>query len=176
MPLQKLLNFSVDTNFRIYCPELPILSEVAQDVTIPALTLPPTEVYTRFVDYNQPGEKIQYTEIDIGFSMDEYYDVYAEVYSWMHRMAGPPGESHIEEENRRVVFCDTEVILLDNNQKQGRKFVFTDSWPTSMGAISLDAAGDATVNKGVLTLDFSTMILAPDTKNLTQLGDVKYNH
>lgn len=176
MPLQKLVNFSVDTNFRFICPELPLLSQVAQDVTIPALTLPPAEVFTRFVDIQQPGEKIQYQEIDIGFSMDEYFDVYAEVYSWMHRMAGPPGDSHVPESERKVVVCDSEVILLDNTQRQGRKMVFTDSWPTSIGAVAMDAASQAAANKCVLTMHFATMKLTPPTKNLTELGDLTYNH
>ena len=50
MALQKLINFPVTTNFRVQIPELPLLTEVAQDVTLPTITLNPAEVYTRTGD------------------------------------------------------------------------------------------------------------------------------
>lgn len=176
MPLQKLVNFPIDTNFRVVCPEAPLMAELAQDVTIPSLSLPQAEVYNRFVDQPQPGEKIQFPEIDIGFSIDEYLDVYAEIWSWMSRMAGPPGMSQYEESERKVVVCDLEVIMLDNRMKEARRFIFHDAWPTNIGALSLDVGGDASAIKGIVTFEYLAMNITPADKNLTNLGDFNYNH
>lgn len=177
MALNQLVNFPVQTNFRFWCPELPLLSELAQDITIPAVTLNPTETYHRDGDYSQPGEKLLFTELDIGFAMDEYFDVYAEVYSWMNLMAGWELTSKgIVEATRKVLFCDCEVIALDNNQKASRKFIFHDSWPTQLGALPFDQAGDPANIKGIVTFQYIAMSITPDTKNLTQLGELRYNH
>lgn len=176
MALQKLINFPVSTNFRFTCPELPLLSEVAQDITIPPVTLNPAEVFTNTGDYGQPGEKLTFTELDVGFSMDEYFDVYAEVFSWMNRMAGMPELQSIEHSERRIVVADCEIILLDNTMKESRRFIFHDSWPTTMGALALDVAGEAQTMKGIVTFQYAAMQIIPDTKNLTELGDLRYNH
>jgi len=176
MALQQLVNFPVSTNFRIAIPELPLLSEVAQDITIPTITLPPAEVFTRTGDYGQPGEKLQFTELDVGFAMDEYFDVYAEVLSWMNLMGGYPGFQSVEERDRRVLFCNIDVIMLDNAQRESRRFIFHDAWPSTMGALALDQAGEASNMKGVVTFEYTAIEMKPDTKNLTQLGDLKYNH
>ena len=63
MPLQKLVNFAKDTNFRFYCSELPLISELCQDVTLPTVTLGEAEVHTRFIDYPEPGEKLLFPEL-----------------------------------------------------------------------------------------------------------------
>lgn len=176
MATQTLVNFPVVTNFRLYIPECPLLSELAQDVTIPAITLNPAEVFTRTGDYGQPGEKLVFTELDIGFAMDEYYDVYAEVYSWMNRMAGMPELQSVEERDRYVLFCDIELTLLDNKQKMARKFIFHDAWPTALGAIGYDGAGQAENVRGLVTFEYIAMEIKPDTKNLTNIVNVEYNH
>lgn len=176
MALQQLVNFPVTTNFRIQCPELPLLSELAQDCTLPTLTINPAEVFTRTGDYGQVGEKINFTELDVGFSMDEYLDVYAEIYSWMNRMCGMPGFQAVEEKDREVLFCNIDLIMLDNNQKESRRFIFHDVWPSSIGAIALDQAGEAITMKGLVTFEYTAIEMKPDTKNLTQLGDLRYNH
>ena len=176
MALQQLVNFPLSTNFRFNCPELPLLSEVAQDATIPAITLNPAEVFTRTGDYGQPGEKLQFTELDIGFAMDEYLDVYAEVFSWMNRMAGMPGFQTVEEKDREVLFCNVELIMLDNTQRESRRFIFHNAWPSALGALAFDQAGEASTMKGIVTFEYLAMELTPDTKNLTGLGDLRYNH
>ncbi len=176
MALQKLINFPITTNFRFVCSELPLLSEVAQDITIPPVTLNPAEVFTRTGDYGQPGEKLSFTELDIGFSMDEYFDVYAEVFSWMNRMAGMPELQSVKESERGILFADCEIILLDNAMRETRRFIFHDSWPTTMGALPLDVAGEASTMKGIVTFQYLAMEIRPDTKNLSELGDLRYSH
>lgn len=142
---------------------------------MPSLALNPAEVYHRNVDFKQPGEKITYTELDVGFIMDEQYDAYAEIYSWMARLAGVPGVA-IEEKDRRVLTCNAEVILLDNKQRQVRKFVMHDAWPTNLGAIPMESTGEASNVKSVLTMAYNYMTIEPDTKNMSNLGDMRYDH
>jgi hypothetical protein len=130
----------------------------------------------RFVDYNEPGEKLQFTELDVGFSMDEYLDVYAEIWSWMSRMAGPPGMSQYREDERKIVLADAVITQLDNKLQPSRKFIFHDCWPTEIGAVSLDVGGDGATVKGIVTFSFTAMDITPHDKDLTQLGEFVYNH
>jgi hypothetical protein len=171
----KLVNFPKVTNFRFYCSELPLTSELIQDVTVPTITVGGAQVSNQYVDYNEPGEKMLYTELDLGFIMDENYDAYAEIYSWMTRMVGVPG-IHLPEADRKLVFADAEIILLDNAQKEVRRFIFHDAWPTTIGALPYDATGTADDVVAILTMEYTAMSIKPNTKNITQLGDFKYSH
>ena len=176
MSIQQLVNFPIATNFRFWCPELPLLSELIQDVTIPGITLNPTEIHNRFVDYSDPGEKLVFQEMDLGFSMDENYDAYTEIFSWMSLMAGPDGMSDVSEEQRRLLFCDSTVTLLDNAQRPTRTLIFKDSWPTSLGAMPYDVSGDSSSVKSILSLQFTAMEISPPAKDLTPLGEFHRNH
>lgn len=171
----KLFNFSRTDGFRFSCAEIPIVSELAQDVTIPSVNIGQAQTTSRFVDYNQPGEKIVYAELDVGFIMDENYDAYAEIYSWMQRIAGPPDNMPIEESQRKTLFADASIELLDNTGKMIRKMVFLDAWPVSLGAIAMDTQSSTEI-KSILTLDYTAMIIVPHTKNLSGIADMRYTH
>ena len=171
----KQLNFAIPTNFRFFCSEIPVTSELAQDVTLPSINMGQAQVPNRFVDYNLPGEKIVYAEIDVGFSMDENYDAYAEIYSWMERMCGVTG-SGVPESERKLLFADAEITLLDNTGNMIRKIIFHDAWPVSIGAMALDVSSDASPVKTILTMDYTSMSIVPGTKNLSELAAIRYNH
>ena len=172
----KQINYAISTNFRFNCSEIPFVSELAQDVTIPSVKLGQAQITSPFVDYNQPGEKILYAEIDVGFVMDENFDAYTEIYSWMERIAGVPGLSPVPVSQRRTLFADAEITILDNTGNMIRRMIFKDAWPVSLGALEYDSTSSAAPLKSILTLDYTGMIILPFTKNLSGLANIHYNH
>jgi hypothetical protein len=167
MSLNLAPNFAQGYNFEIVIPSLPVVSALAQDFLIPALTLNPVEVPNRFQDYTLAGEKLLYGEIDIGFIMDVQMDAYVEIHNWMKLMAG--AYDQVAEE-RRLLHNDITLQLLNNHKHLVRTFKFIDAWPTSLGAASYDLATAGQV-KSILTLKFSAFTITPNTTSQGGLTD-----
>jgi hypothetical protein len=170
MTLKHEPNFAHGYNFLITIPELPIISELAQDFLLPALTLNPAEVPNRFVDYGIPGEKLVYTELDIGFIMDSNMDAYVEIHNWMRLMAGTIDQPV---EQRKELVSDITLHILNNAKNQVRKFIFTDAWPTSLGAVSYDLLG-ADVTKSILSMKFTNFKITPADSDVSMFTDKVY--
>lgn len=172
----QLYNFTISNNFRVTVPELPMITDLAQDVTIPAITLPETIVPNRHVEDKQPGEKLVFTELDIGFTVDENWDTYAEIWSWMALLAGPDGMSQQIVTERQILYVDIVIEILNNARKAVRRLKFYDCWPTAIGAVSLDTTGDDINTKGIVTMSYTAMDIDPPGKNLTGFTDIVYSH
>lgn len=167
MSLNLAPNFSQGYNFDIVIPSLPVVSALAQDFLVPALTLNPMEVPNRFVDYTLAGEKLLYGELDIGFIMDNNMDAYVEVHNWMNLMAGAYDQP-VEE--RQLLHNDVTLQLLNNHKNLVRTFKFIDCWPTSLGAASYDLATAGQV-KSILTMKFTAFTITPNSAIVGGLTD-----
>lgn len=170
MALKTEPNFQRGNRFQLIIPEAPIVAELAQDFLLPALTLNPAETPNRFVDYGLPGEKLVYGELDIGFIADTNGDAYTEIHNWMRLMAGTIDQP-VEE--RKMLHCDVTLLILNNNHKPTRRIIFTDCWPTSLGAVSFDLLGNDPA-KSILTLKFTNMKIDPKANDLTDFTSKQY--
>ena len=161
------INLSLSNNFILTIPELPIVTEMAQGIVIPSISVVGVEIYNRWVEVRHAGEKIQYTEVDIDFLIDEQWDSYTEIFNWFSKMTGT---SHHREETRKLIMRDMSVIILNNARNPIKKLTFIDSFPTSLGAISLNA-GSSDELQGILTMSYTEMTITEpdnDTTGITR--------
>jgi len=167
----KTINIALTNNFIATIPHLPIVSELIQDFVIPSIQLNPAEVYSQWSEYPEIGEKITYAEADIGFQIDENWDSYTEVFNFMQLAAGE-GLSH-KHENRKQIFGDTSLVILDNERNPIRVLTFVDSWVTTLGAVSLDSGGGDALT-GILTLQYHSMLITPPDNNTIGMKTIPY--
>lgn len=165
------INVSLNNNFILNIPELPVVSEIAQDVILPTITLSGAEHPNRFVDFTAPGEKITYGELDIGFLLDENIDSYVECWNWINRMSG----TDIKEKDRFEYVCDTSLIILNNSKEVVRNIVFKDCWPTSIGAVSYNSSSTGEAISIILTMAFTDMAITPEKNDMTGISKYIYN-
>lgn len=167
----KTLNIALDNNFILNIPELPIVSELAQDVIIPSIQLNAADIYSEWSDYPEAGEKITYAETDIGFQIDDNWDSYVEAYNWMLKSAGT-GITH-KHENRKQVMGDTTVIILNNDRNPVRVITFIDAWVTTLGAVALDSGGGTSLT-GILTMQYHYITIKIPDNNITGIKTPSY--
>ena len=167
----KTLNMTLSNNFILNIPDLPIVSELAQDIIIPSIQLNTAEVYSQWSTYNEAGEKIEYSETDIGFQIDEKWDSYIEIYNWMSKMAGV-GITH-KHRHRKQIMGDMSVIVLNNQRNPVRVITFVDAWATTLGAVALDSAGNEEL-KGILTMQYHYLKFDSPDNNLTGIKTIPY--
>lgn len=167
----KTINMSLGNNFILNIPDLPIVSELAQDIILPSLQLNTTEVYSQWATYNEVGEKIEYAETDIGFQIDEKWDSYMEVFNWMGKMAGE-GIIH-KHENRKQIMGDMSIIILNNQRNPIRVITFVDAWVTTLGAVAFDSGSNEEL-KGILTMQYHYIKFDSPDNNITGVKTIPY--
>ena len=78
-----------DNNFAFSIKELPMVSLFSQSFSVPGIHLGRATVPTPLVDYNIPGEKIEFEDLTITFLVDEHILNYIEIFNWMTALGFP---------------------------------------------------------------------------------------
>lgn len=128
--------------FSLIFPSQPNVNFFVQQFTLPAIKINQVTVATRFVDYNEVGEKLQYEPFSLTFLVDKYSRNWASIFNWM---------KEITVDGSNVGRTDDIVLMVD-----GKEFIrFYGAWPTSLSGYELDSTIEKlTYVKANLTLNY----------------------
>lgn len=76
-------------------------------------------------------------------------------------------------EQRKMIFTDTTLHILNNSKNQVRKFTFFDSWPTALGATAYDLSGPSVI-KSILSMQFTGFDVSPADSDLSMFTKKVY--
>ena len=131
-----------NNRFSLIFPKLPNVQFFLQSFEMPAVSVNNVEVATRFVDYNQVGEKLIYQPFTLSFLVDKYSRNWASVFNWMKAMS--VGGSSIG-------FQDDVLLMIDGKES----LRFYGAWPTSLSGYNFDSTVDKVVYvKASVTLNY----------------------
>jgi len=164
------LNLTRENKFIFDIPDLPILTQLSQSVSIETITLNETMRDGPLLDYQMPGEKLVYGNFDIMYVVDENYDGYFEVLSFMSAIAG----DEVLLSKRAEYNFQASVQILDNSSsKIIRTLKFIDAWPTMLGTIELDTTGSDTKTSTV-TFSYRRLEITPNIIDTTGFENKVY--
>ena len=113
-------------SFSLFIPSLPNVQFFLQKLSLPQVSVNEVNVPTRFVDYNEIGEKMIFEPFTVEFKVDRYARNYTEVFNWMKAMTV---------EGSSIDKSEDIILLID-----GEKFIsFSQAWPTSLSGIEFDS-------------------------------------
>lgn len=134
--------------FKLSIPAAPIVSELAQNANIPAMSAMTAEIETPHLRINRSTSKIEYDEFTVTFQVDEEMKSYLEIYKWMRHLSNPedfqddqllePGRVNLYSEN------DGNLILLNNSMNPYMEVSFQGLRPISLSDIQFDATDSST--------------------------------
>ena len=147
-------NFSFSTNM---CPSL---EDYVQSVSIPGVTLGEAVVETPFIKRPEPGDKLIFSVLSIGFLVDEEMKNWKEVYNWLLALGFPDNFQQYGNftnarrlELGKSVFSDLVLIVYNNQNTPVLKFTFKDAFPIAVGDIPLSSTETASIAP-LTTADF----------------------
>lgn len=158
--LAENLNILGDNNFHFEIRELPTVSLFAQEFSIPGIVLGRAPVPTSAVDYNVPGEKIEYEDLTITFMVDEYLKNYIEVFSWMTGLGFPESTQQfrdIKEHNTPFEEVSDIILTVTTNKFNAHHEIhFIDCFPTDLSPVDFTNV-DTTISpiQATVTFDYS---------------------
>jgi len=162
------LNILGNNNFHFEIFELPTVSMFAQEFSLPGITLGRAPVPTSAVDYNVPGEKIEYEDLVITFLVDEFLKNYIEIFNWMTYLGFPEDTSQF----RKLITGQTQyreksdiiLTVTTNKFNPHHEVHFIDCFPTDLSPVDFTNT-DTTITpiQATVTFDYSYYYFKPLT-------------
>lgn len=166
LELKEHLNIIGNNNFHFEIHELPTVSLFAQEFSIPGIACGRAAVPTSNVDYNVPGEKIEYEDLVITFMVDEYLKNYIEVFNWMVALGFPETSEQFKAlKEGRTPYTEVSDIIMTvttNKFNAHHEVHFVDCFPTDLSPVDFTNV-DTTISpiQATVTFDYSYFFFNP---------------
>ncbi len=164
--LAQNLNILGDNNFHFEIQELPNVSLFAQNFAVPGVAMGRALVPTSNIDYNVPGDKVEFEDLVITFMVDEYMKNFIEVYNWMVALGFPESTDQFKKmKDNYTPFTEKSDIILTittNKFNPHTRIHFVDCFPTDLNPIDFTNI-DTTVTplQSTVMFDYSYYYFVP---------------
>jgi hypothetical protein len=137
-------NFLSPLNFKFSIKRAPHINFFIQKVSIPSITLPSYESPNPFVKIPEPGEHINYGDLDITFRVDENLKNYLEIHNWIRALGKPKDFSEYKALSDKKTYTgdsirsDISLMILSSAKNANYEIVFVDAYPYDLTDQSVD--------------------------------------
>ena len=133
-------NYLSPTNFTISISRLPNVEFFTQKLTIPSVTGTAVAIDTPTKAFYAQQDKLQYSDLELGFIVDENMNNYKEILNWMEGIAFPEESKQYKDLVGSTDGIESDIIatVTNSHKNPNIRFVFKNCFPTSLGSISLD--------------------------------------
>ena len=137
-------NYLQPTGFRVMInrQNYPNAEYFAQSITHPGANVPAVEVPSlRVRSVPVAGDKINYSDLEIEFLLDEDLVVYREMHAWLERIVndGQVNTSQSIENDPIPTFADITLMVLTSHNNENVKFRYKDCIPTDISSIQMSS-------------------------------------
>lgn len=115
-----------NNQYSLLIPSLPNVQFFLQGFALPSVSVQSVSVPTRYLDYNQIGEKLIFEPFTVTFLIDKYTRNWTSVYNWMKSMT--VAGSNVDKTD--------DIVLLINGKESIR---FSEAWPSSLSGFEFDS-------------------------------------
>ena len=95
---------------------------------IPGITLPSATQHSPFFTKPVYGDKLEFNNLFLSFTVSENLENYLEIFNWMYNLANPMEKSNID-----LTYTNGTIIILNSNNKPVFNVNFIDIVPVSLG-------------------------------------------
>ena len=157
------INFLSPLGFRFVLKRAPNVNFFVTNVNLPQVTLGYTEVPTPFKFINVPGTKLDYSDFELTFRLDEDMETYFEIYNWLLAIGFPEGFEQYkglstnEPGDPEQLFSDATLTIMKSSMVPNLEVTFEDLFPISISNIDFTTT-DTDVNYLTATVSFKYKI------------------
>jgi len=144
-------NFLAPTGFQFQLNRTPKVTYFGNAVNIPAIDLGVAVQPNYLRDIPLPGEKLQFSDLNLRFLVDEGLENYMEIQNWMRGLGFPEDlkeiykfqkeKSDLKQPTRSQLnlYSDGTLTVLDSNNIPKFKLIFENLFPVSLTTLEFDA-------------------------------------
>lgn len=136
-----ITNYLSPVGFKIVIDRLPNVEFFTQRVNIPSLSMSSPEQLSPIHKIYQVPDRIEYSDFDLSFIVDENMGNYNEILSWMEGLGNPQNSKQRSDLNSSKDGSRSDItVLIENSSRNANiEFNFTEAFPTALSGIALDA-------------------------------------
>lgn len=137
-------NFLSPLNFKFSIKRAPHINFFIQKIGIPSLSLPTYESPNPFVKIPQPGEHIDYGDLQLTFRVDENLQNYLEIHNWIRALGKPQDFKEYRALSQNPSYTgdglrsDLTLMILSSAKNPNYQFTFTEAYPYDLSELSFD--------------------------------------
>lgn len=138
-------NMLSPVGFQFGIQRLPTMNFFVQSVTLPGITLSTLDQITPLRSLPTPGDKIEYSEMDVVFKIDEDLKNYIEVFEWIRALGFPDSTDQYKELAEQPsftgggIYSDATLTILSSAMNPNIRIEITDLFPVSLSPIEMTA-------------------------------------
>lgn len=141
LEMAKNLNLLADNAFHFEILELPYSSYFTQNFEIPGVNMGMAIQPTPLVDIPQPGDKVDFQDLNMTFIVDEKLESYKEIWKWIMHLGYPRNTKEYKNlvTNNSPYVRKSDIILstLTNKFNVQEQIHFMDCFPYALSGIQL---------------------------------------
>lgn len=133
-------NYLSPTNFTISIQRIPNIEFFVQKMSIPSLSATPSSMETPLSTLYDVNDKLQYTDLELQFIIDENMNNYKEILDWLEGISGSTSTAQNKALGLSQYGFKSDIIatITNSHKNPNTRFVFRDCFPTGLGAVNLD--------------------------------------
>ena len=144
-------NFLVPTGFNFILNRAPKVSYFGSAVEIPSINLGVANFANYLKDIPLPGDKMEFSDFNLRFLVDENLENYMEIQHWMRGLGFPESlkeiydyqkeKSDIDQPDKSQLnlYSDGTLTILDSNMRPKFKVIFENMFPYNLTTLEFDA-------------------------------------
>ena len=144
-------NFLVPTGFNFILNRAPKVSYFGSAVEIPSINLGVANFANYLKDIPLPGDKMEFSDFNLNFLVDENLENYMEIQHWMRGLGFPESLKEIydyqkespdikqPDKSQLNLYSDGTLTILDSNMRPKFKVIFENMFPYNLTTLEFDA-------------------------------------
>ena len=138
------LSFLSPTGFKFQIQKLPHVNYFCTSADIPDITLGQVDQENIFIRIPVPGDKLQFSPLNLAFSIDEDMKNFKEIYDWLIGLVYPDNfqqranlQSALQQRNEKsgLVYSDGSMVITTAQYQPNILIKFIDLYPISIGGL-----------------------------------------
>jgi len=155
-----ITNYLSPVSFKIVIDRMPNVEFFTQRANIPGLSTGAPQQLSPLHNIYKTPDRVEYSELDISFVIDENMNNYGEILSWLEGMGSPEStdQRKILEKSKYGEVSDVSILIENSSRNPNIKFTFTECFPISLSPVGLDVTGtDIIYPEATVTFRFTNM-------------------
>lgn len=157
-----ITNFLSPVSFLVSIERMPNTEFNTQRVNLPSLAMVAPEQQSPIHRIYRTPDRLEYSELDLSFIVDENMTNYREVLSWMEGLGTPESTDQRKalDQSKFGEVSDITIIIQNSARNPNLKLSFTDCMPIALSGVQLDVTGtDVIYPECTVTFRYTNMRL-----------------
>ena len=138
------MNFLSQVSFEFNLKKLPKVNFFVVRATIPSVSLGSVQVGNPFVKMNVAGDKVDFSEFQLSFKVDEDLANYLEIYDWIMGLGFPQNYdqyARLRQKDKIAEgrYSDGTLTILTSSKNANKTFHFANMFPVSLSELEMNA-------------------------------------